>query len=101
MFDREKLNKKFESAMRNAHFREQWENAPTDECRKYLMNMYKLQVTTDRDKEMASAEREAIFDSLVEGDWRYIIKSCGNNMMRGYLRKRMREHGFEPKAADC
>ena len=98
MFDQEKLDKRFESAMKNDYFREEWENAPSNECRNYLMNGYRLEIVTDQDKKDALAEREAVFDSFAEGDWRYIMKWCGNNMMRGYLRKRMREHGFDPDA---
>ena len=93
MIDKEMLEESLEKAMKNKYWKEQYENAPSEECKEYLK--YTFCYSDNFDPE----ENEKEFDELqkeVEGklavdDWEYLKEMVPNSPFVGYCNMKIKE----------
>ena len=91
-----KYQKALDEFMTNAYWRALYEGAPEGAKRYYeriFARSCPLRELTDQEKEQSQAESEALYRSLTDGDWDYIIGNTHWGMAKWGLNKKRGQYG--------
>lgn len=92
-FDKEKMQQTMDLYLQNEGWKETYENAPSDSCKKFLrLSFYKSQNGEPSGDEYIEV-RDEIYSELGVEDWAYLEKSFGNSPFRATCRKKLAELG--------
>ena len=72
----------------NPYWKEYYETAPSEKCRAYVGLEF---CNSNRDNEAVREAMKELREELELEDWKHLLKYSGNNPMRGYIRKKIRE----------
>ena len=84
----EKTEKALKTFLKNEHWKEYYETAPSDECREYIKREFVGSLYGNAGEE---SDRKALEPTLSADDWRHLMKYAGNNPFRPYCRKKIAE----------
>ena len=73
--------------LENPYWREYYETAPGEACRKYIAMEFYLSEHEIPEAEEVLNEME---EKLSSEDWKHLLKYCGNNPRKGYIMKKIR-----------
>ena len=89
--------KALEVFLANDNWKEYYEQAPSDACRKAIEGEF---VRSLNRLYGAEYSREALEAALGPEDWQWLYKWSGNNPQKGYIARKIRESGGELPAED-
>lgn len=91
-FKKSEQKEAYETFLANPHYREEYENAPSEVCREYIAYQFCGSTFEYPDD---SSYQDCLFDKMSAEDFLYMSKYVGNNPLKGYFLKRAQEHGRE------
>ena len=95
MYTKEMADKVIEHFTKNEYWKEEYENAPSEECRELIVFQHcRGQLGRDdyfKDLEEYKTERERLESKLSLADWKHLLKYSGNNPWRGKCRQKIKE----------
>ena len=71
--------------LENPYWREEYEEAPSDACRRYIEHLF---LNSGGHSEEESSELAEAKAQMTKEDWLHIRKYCGNNPMKIYCKKK-------------
>lgn len=92
--DKEKMEKAFQAFMKNPAYKKIYDNAPSEECKKYYRYEYYYSKYYDPEAEDADEFVEMIKEpekDLSVEDWEYIKSKAGHNPFRAYCDQKIKE----------
>ena len=91
--DKSKVNAAVEFFTENPYWKEIYENAPSEECKKHIaLNFYYSTFFDEaRDDEEFFKLSEDVDNSLSLDDWKYLLKYQGNNPGVVKIKEKIRE----------
>lgn len=86
-----KVNSAVQKACENPYWKEKYENAPSEACKRYvaLGFYYSDNFGEISDYEEYKAEREKLEAKFTKADWEHLYKYEGNNPRKSYYKKKM------------
>jgi hypothetical protein len=89
--DKEKKSKALEAYLKNPYWKGQYENAPSEECKEYLLYTFCSSKYEGPDGDAEFDEwRKSAEDGLSVGDWEYLKKMLPNSPFVGYCDKKIK-----------
>ena len=76
--------------LKNASWREYYEKAPSDACRKAIEGEFVRSLNTDYGTAYEKGKLEAV---LGPEDWKWLYRWCGNNRRKQYIARKIEETG--------
>ena len=94
-----KTQKALKKFCENQYWKEYYETAPTDACKRYIelefyYSDYWGQIP---DYDELKKESDSLEEEFVKEDWAHLYKYCGNNPKKVYYKNKMEEHKKEEK----
>lgn len=83
-------NKALVDFIRNPHWKEYYEEAPSDVCKEYIKYEFLFSDTDEYEEKVAQVLRE-LEDRFTVDDWKHLIKYCGNNPFKSRCRAKIKE----------
>ena len=80
--------KALEVFLKNGTWREYYEKAPSDACRKAIAGEFVRSMVSPCGAEYS---REALEAPLTLADWEYLYRRCGSNPRKGFIARKMAE----------
>jgi len=94
-----KTQKALKKFCENQYWKEYYETAPTDACKRYIelefyYSDYWGQIP---DYDELKKESDSLEEEFVKADWAHLYKYCANNPKKVYYKNKMEEHKKEEK----
>lgn len=78
-----------QSFLENPYWERYFNEAPSDDCRKYIAYEFYLS-DIDEDDEEAEEKAELAEAALDIDDWKYLYEHCSNNPRKSYIKQMIR-----------
>lgn len=86
---KEEVRAEIREVLENEHFREIYMNAPSENCKKYIMHQYSYEAYKDKVKYLKI--RDEIEKALSKEDYKYLAENTGNNPKKLYFKEKAYE----------
>ena len=90
-FDKEKMREAMELYLQNDGWKEMYENAPSDVCKKFFRMTFYKSMHGEPSGERYAEVKEKVYASLGIADWEYLKNCFGNSPFRKVCSDKIKE----------